>query len=210
VRIINQSDKVELKEIGFLNALKIFFWDNVFFGYPIIKYLITKLPITNYQLPITNYQKMIKTITFLLILFILPFQLYAIDRNPIEFADAEQEKRYQALIEEYRCVVCQNQSVADSNAELAQDVRNLVRNKILAGQTDQQITEFLVERYGDFVLYNPPLEPKTYPLWWGPLVLVLLAFIVLIYSIRRHIKTTTTPPTLSDEERNKVKQVLGE
>ncbi len=145
-----------------------------------------------------------KKIIFLLL--IIPIQLYAVDKNPTEFADVEQEKRFLNLIDELRCVVCQNQSVADSNAELAQDVRDLVRNKILEGQTDQQITDFLVERYGDFVLYNPPLKPKTYVLWLGPLVLVLLAFIVFIYFIRSHAHST--PSTLTEKERNIIKQVL--
>lgn len=149
-----------------------------------------------------------KRTSFFFILFILPFHLYAVDKNPIEFTDSEQEQRYHALTQILRCVVCQNQALADSNAELAQDLRDLVRNKIIEGQTDQQITDFLVERYGDFVLYNPPLQPKTYVLWWGPLVLVLVAFIVLLYFIRRHAKTTATPPTLTEEERDKIKQAL--
>jgi cytochrome c-type biogenesis protein CcmH len=148
-------------------------------------------------------------ITFILILLTLSFNLYAVDSNPTEFDNPDQEKRYQELIEELRCVVCQNQAVADSNAELAQDIRELVRNQIREGQTDQQITDFMVERYGDFILYNPPLKPKTYVLWLGPLVLVLIAFIVLVYFIRRHAQTTATPPTLTDEERNKITQVLS-
>ncbi|HID99546.1 MAG TPA: cytochrome c-type biogenesis protein CcmH [Thiotrichaceae bacterium] len=147
---------------------------------------------------------------FVLILLILPFKLYAVDKNMIEFDTSQQETRFSELTKELRCVVCKNQSVADSNAELAQDVRNLVRNKILEGQTDQQITHFLVERYGDFVLYNPPLQPKTYVLWVGPLVLLLIALIVLIYFIRRHAVTTAVPPSLTEEERNKIKHVLGE
>jgi cytochrome c-type biogenesis protein CcmH len=147
---------------------------------------------------------MMKKIIFLLL--IIPIQLYAVDKNPIEFANVEQEERFSNLINELRCVVCQNQSVADSNAELAQDVRDLVRNKILEGQTDQQITDFLVERYGDFVLYNPPLKPKTYVLWLGPLVLVLLAFFVFIYFIRSHARSTQS--TLTEKERNTIKQVL--
>jgi cytochrome c-type biogenesis protein CcmH len=145
-----------------------------------------------------------KKIIFLLL--IIPIQLYAVDKNPIEFANVEQEERFSNLINELRCVVCQNQSVADSNAELAQDVRDLVRNKILEGETDLQITDFLVDRYGDFVLYNPPLKPKTYVLWLGPLVLVLLAFIVFIYIIRSHAQST--PSTLTEKERNIIKQVL--
>ncbi|MEK8016900.1 MAG: cytochrome c-type biogenesis protein [Candidatus Parabeggiatoa sp.] len=147
---------------------------------------------------------------FVLILLILPFKLYAVDKNMIEFDTSQQETRFSELTKELRCVVCKNQSVADSNAELAQDVRNLVRNKILEGQTDQQITHFLVERYGDFVLYNPPLQPKTYVLWVGPLVLLLIALIVLIYFIRRHAVTTAAPSSLTEEERNKIKHVLGE
>jgi len=144
----------------------------------------------------------------ILVLLIFPIHLYAVDKNPIEFADAEQEKRFSELIEELRCVVCQNQSVADSNAELAQDVRDIVRNKIREGQTDEEITNFMVERYGDFVLYNPPLKPKTYVLWLGPLVLVLIGLIVLVYFIRRHTQITSMPPTLTEEERHKIKQVL--
>jgi len=152
-----------------------------------------------------------KITVFLMFYYIfLPVNLYAVDKNPIEFTNAIQEEHYQKLIEELRCVVCQNQAVADSNAELAQDIRDLVRNKILEGQTDQQITDFLVERYGDFVLYNPPLKPKTYVLWWGPLVLVLMAFLALVYFIRHHAQSTVTPPTLTEEERNKIKQALGE
>jgi cytochrome c-type biogenesis protein CcmH len=147
---------------------------------------------------------------FILILLILPFKLYAVDKNPSEFDTPTQETRFSEITKVLRCVVCQNQSVADSNAELAQDVRNLVRNQILEGQTDQQITDFLVERYGDFVLYDPPLQPKTYVLWLGRLVLLLIALISLIYFIRRHAVTTAAPPSLTEEERNKIKHVLGE
>jgi len=141
------------------------------------------------------------------LLLILNIPIYAIDKNPINLDNAEQEARYQKLTNELRCVVCQNQSVADSNAELAQDVRNLVRNKISEGQTNQQINDFLVERYGDFVLYNPPLTEKTYILWLGPFVLMLFAFIILMYFIRRQAKAKSV--TLTDAERDKLNQALG-
>ncbi len=147
--------------------------------------------------------------TLLFILLTLPFSLYAVDKNPIGFDTPEQEQQYADLIEELRCVVCQNQSVGDSNAELAQDVRDLVRTKISNGESTEQITDFMVERYGDFVLYNPPLKAKTYVLWLGPLVLVLIAFLMLVYFIRRHAQTTVTPQKLSEEERQQLKQVLG-
>ncbi len=143
-------------------------------------------------------------------LLILPFYVHAVDSNPSEFSNPEQEQRYQELINELRCVVCQNQSVADSNAELAQDVRELVRNKINDGQNDQQINDFMVERYGEFVLYNPPFNHKTYLLWVGPLFLILIAIIALLYFIRKHVHTTATEPKLTKEEQDKLKQALGE
>ncbi|MCK5716229.1 MAG: cytochrome c-type biogenesis protein CcmH [Thiomargarita sp.] len=150
-----------------------------------------------------------KKSTLIVILLSLPFSLYAVDKNPIAFETPEQEQQYSDLIEELRCVVCQNQSVGDSNAELAQDVRNLVREKIQAGETTEQITDFMVERYGDFVLYNPPLKTKTVVLWIGPIVLVLIAFLMLVYFIRRHANTTVTSPDLTDDERQKLTQALG-
>ncbi|MDM8569459.1 cytochrome c-type biogenesis protein CcmH [Thiotrichales bacterium HSG1] len=143
-------------------------------------------------------------------LLIFSFCAYAVDNNPTEFSNPEQEQRYQELIKELRCVVCQNQSVADSNAELAQDVRNLVRKKIDEGQNDQQISAFMVERYGDFVLYDPPLNSKTYILWGGPLLLILIAIITLLYLVRKHVRTTSSTLDLTDEEQAKIKQALGE
>lgn len=144
-----------------------------------------------------------------LLLLLLPLTVFAIDKHPVEFTNATQATRYQKLIDEFRCVVCQNQSVADSNADLAQDVRDLVRNMVLQGKTDQQISDFLVERYGDFVLYNPPVKPITYLLWAGPLALLLIAVGFLIYLIRRHTIQTAQPPTLTEEEQQKIQQLLN-
>lgn len=148
-----------------------------------------------------------KKLAFLLLL--LPLTVFAIDKHPIEFTNPSQAARYQKLIDEFRCVVCQNQSVADSNADLAQDVRDLVRNMVLQGKTDQQISAFLVERYGDFVLYNPPVKPVTYLLWVGPVVLLLIAVGFLISLIRRHAARTAQPPTLTEEEQQKIQQLIN-
>ncbi len=90
------------------------------------------------------------------------------------FSDATQQARYEALTHELRCLVCQNQSVADSNADLAADLRRQVREMMAAGQTDQQIKSFMTERYGDFVLYEPPLTARTWLLWGAPVLLLLL------------------------------------
>ena len=150
-----------------------------------------------------------KFLLILLSVILLSYFVYAVDKNSITFANPDQESRYQHLTTELRCVVCQNQSVADSNAELAQDIRDLVRNKIIAGQSDEQITGFLVERYGDFVLYNPPIKTKTYLLWLGPLILLLVGLVGLGYFIRRHVRTTAISPSLTAAEQQKIKQLLG-
>jgi len=89
--------------------------------------------------------------------------------------DPKVEARLVVLAEELRCLVCQNESLASSNAELAEDLRREVRKLIRDGMTDAQIKIYLVERYGDFVLYRPPVKPMTWPLWFGPFVLLFLA-----------------------------------
>ena len=99
-------------------------------------------------------------------------------------ADPVTEKRLQALSEELRCLVCQNQNIADSNAELAQDLRREVRSMIKAGKTDKEIIDFMVARYGDFVLYRPPVQGNTLLLWGGPIALLLLG----IFALQRYLK----------------------
>jgi cytochrome c-type biogenesis protein CcmH len=103
-------------------------------------------------------------------------------------ADPVAEKRLQALSEELRCLVCQNQTIADSNAELAQDLRHEVRTMIKDGKTDKEIVDFMVTRYGDFVLYRPPVKGITLLLWGGPIALMLLGFFVLQRYLRQRAK----------------------
>ncbi len=98
------------------------------------------------------------------------------DRTP--FADAALEQRYQALIRETRCLVCQNQTIADSNAPLASDLRRQIRQQLADGASDADIVNYLVTRYGDFVLYRPPMKPTTWLLWSGPALLVLIGLLV--------------------------------
>jgi cytochrome c-type biogenesis protein CcmH len=99
----------------------------------------------------------------------LPPARYANEQLP----DPRQEAQAQALMEELRCLVCQGQSIADSNAELAGDMRALVRQRIAAGEKPEAVRSWLVERYGNWVSYRPPLEPATWPLWAAPLLLLL-------------------------------------
>jgi len=143
-----------------------------------------------------------------ILLLLLPITVFAIDKHPVEFSNTTQESRYQKLIDEFRCVVCQNQSVSDSNADLAQDVRDIVRKMVLQGKTDNEISAFLVERYGDFVLYNPPMKPATYLLWLGPITLLFISLLALIYMIRRHATQTAQPIELTEEETQKIQQLL--
>ncbi len=97
----------------------------------------------------------------------------------------DEEARYQALINELRCMVCQNQSIAESNATLAEDLRRQVREQIAAGRSDAEIIEFLTGRYGDYVRYRPAFKPMTLLLWLGPFVLLALAGTVALVVIRR-------------------------
>ncbi len=102
-----------------------------------------------------------------------------------QFEQAEQEQQYNRLIAELRCLVCQNQNLADSNAELAQDLRQEVYEMIQNGASDQEIINFMVARYGDFVLYRPPFKTTTAFLWVGPFIILIAGFVILLVFIRK-------------------------
>ncbi|MBY8965168.1 cytochrome c-type biogenesis protein CcmH [Algiphilus sp. NNCM1] len=102
-----------------------------------------------------------------------------------EGLSAEQRQRFHQLTTELRCLVCQNQSIAESNADLALDLKRQVRQQILEGRSDDAIRTYMRERYGDFVLYKPAVEPKTYLLWASPALLLLIALFILARRLRR-------------------------
>lgn len=106
----------------------------------------------------------------LLSLLLLPLTIAAVEVR--EFASEEQRQRYESLLNELRCLVCQNQSLADSDADLAKDLRNEVYDIIQSGKSEAEAIRFLTDRYGDFVLYRPPLKPITLLLWGGPVLLL--------------------------------------
>jgi len=110
------------------------------------------------------------------------------DPTPLQFKDSAEETRFHHLTSELRCVMCQNQSLADSNAQIAHDLRREVLDLMREGKSDREVKQFLVERYGEFVLYKPEVTPGTWLLWFGPLVLVLIGGIV-VWSILRRGKT---------------------
>lgn len=124
--------------------------------------------------------------------------------------DPVEHKRVLGISEQLRCLVCQNQSIADSNAELAVDLRNQVIEQINAGRTDKEIIDYMVQRYGDFVLYNPPFKASTIILWVGPVVLFLGALIAFYINVRRRKSTgADAPKALSPDEKKKAEELLG-
>lgn len=125
--------------------------------------------------------------------------------------DPVAEKRLQGLSEELRCLVCQNQTIADSNAELAQDLRREIRSMIKDGKSDQQILDFMVTRYGDFVLYRPPVKGVTLLLWGGPVLLLLIGLIALVrYLKRRAVRVAAQEAPLSADEARRADALLKE
>ncbi len=112
-----------------------------------------------------------------------------------DLSDPALNARYQALIREVRCLVCQNQTIADSNADLASDLRREIREMLESGATDNEISDFLVARYGDFVLYRPPVQPNTWVLWGGPAAMVVIGLVVFA----RVMRTRSRQPLDEDE-----------
>jgi cytochrome c-type biogenesis protein CcmH len=136
-----------------------------------------------------------------------PILLLAADAVPTE-NDPVAAARAVALSEKLRCLVCQNQTIADSNADLAQDLRRQIREQIAAGKSDTEIVDYMVARYGDFVLYQPPLKPTTLLLWAGPALLVVIGFVVLARIVRaRRIRPDAS--SLTTEERELAGRLLG-
>jgi cytochrome c-type biogenesis protein CcmH len=134
------------------------------------------------------------------------FAAYANEAIPLA-EDPVVEQRLISIAEELRCLVCQNESLAGSRADLANDLRREVRTLIKAGKSDAEIKEFLVSRYGDFVLYRPQIKPVTWLLWFGPLLLLIGAIWLLVNIIRRN-QTQQDTPVLDAEQRAKAQALL--
>lgn len=140
---------------------------------------------------------------FFIVIFLLVISFTALAQKtgvqePLVFASQQQQERFNKLTEELRCLVCQNQNLADSDAPLAHDLRREVHEMVLAGRTNEQIKQFLVTRYGDFVLYRPPVQKNTYLLWLGPLVLLLIGALILRSSISKRSALLETDKETKD------------
>lgn len=124
-----------------------------------------------------------------------------------EFTNTEQEQIYNSLVSELRCLVCQNQTIADSNADLAKDLRMKVYQMLQQGKTKQDIIDFMTQRYGDFVLYRPPLKAKTSLLWFAPVLFFLFGLLLLWSFIRKRKKTNAVvDQTVVDKIKNLMEQ----
>lgn len=142
----------------------------------------------------------------MLLKFVLPLLLavtlapaFAREAAPAA-ADPEAEARLMTLSSELRCLVCQNQTIADSNAELAVDLRNEIREKIQAGESDAEIKDFMVARYGDFVLYRPPVQATTLLLWVGPFLLLALGGGILVFNLKQRRQRAAEPELSRDDQ----------
>ena len=147
----------------------------------------------------------------ILCVFLLPVGgAIAVQPNEV-LKDPELEARARNLSKDIRCLVCQNQSIDDSNAGLARDLRVLVRERLSEGDSDEQILDFLVKRYGDFVLLKPPVKASTYALWYGPIVIFVLGVIGLVVFMRgRRPTPATQPAALSEDEERRISALLDE
>lgn len=140
---------------------------------------------------------------------IMSFSALAVGVDDVRLADPAEEARAQELMKQLRCLVCQNQSIVDSDADLARDLRGIVRERIMAGDSDDQVLEFMTSRFGDWVLLKPPFDKATMVLWLSPLLLLLIGFII-IYRNQQNRKTLAIAEPLSDDEKNKINTLLSD
>ncbi|WP_299191528.1 cytochrome c-type biogenesis protein [uncultured Litoreibacter sp.] len=132
--------------------------------------------------------------------------LFAVEPDEV-LDDPVLEARARAISEDVRCVVCQNEPIDSSNAGVARDLRMIIRERLLVGDTDQEVFDFLVLRYGDYVLFNPPWKPSTYALWLGPFVILFVGFVAVVIALTR--RRTAQPASLTKAEQEKLDAMRG-
>ena len=150
---------------------------------------------------------MVGWLLLLPVMFLESWPAAAVEPNEM-LADPALEARAREIGRGLRCVVCQNESIDESNADLAHDLRVLVRERLVAGDSDEQVVQYIVDRYGDFVLLRPPMKPETYVLWASPAILLLIAAAIIAIYLRRHRGGGMAPPPLTAEEQARVDALL--
>jgi cytochrome c-type biogenesis protein CcmH len=151
---------------------------------------------------------MFKLIT-LLLLSVISSTVMAAPVETFKFESAETEKTFHKLSEELRCLVCQNQNIAESNADLAKDLRLEIYTMLTDGKSESEIVDFMVQRYGDYVLYRPPFKPMTWLLWFGPGIIFLLGLVIAV----RYLKSQSAEEedeSLSEEDIERIKNLHAE
>jgi len=148
---------------------------------------------------------MMKKWVYLLFLMFTSVQVHAAIEI-YQFEQPEHEQLYKKMIDELRCLVCQNQNLSASNAGLARDLRQQTYEMVTSGQSHQQIVDYMTQRYGDFVLYRPPVKLSTALLWFGPFILLLIGLRVLNITLKKRKELTNEP--LSDEQQSQMKHLL--
>ena len=152
-------------------------------------------------------------VRFLLIALVLAFGgTHVATAGDMDTVDQATQTRYHSLIAELRCVVCQNRSIAESDAPLAADLRDVVQRRIQAGQTNAEIKHYLVVRYGDWILYDPPIQTSTVLLWGGPFMLLAIGSLIVVTTMRRR-PISAAPATSSTDtgaDTDKLARILAE
>jgi cytochrome c-type biogenesis protein CcmH len=147
---------------------------------------------------------------FLTVLILLWSALAHAGIEARDFSSAEERDRYLMFTAELRCPKCQNQNLADSNAPIALDLRDQLYRLLREGRTDDEILDFMVTRYGEYVLYKPRVEPRTWLLWGGPALMLGGGIVVALLMLRRARARVATVPDLSEDERSRLARILGE
>ncbi|HYX30125.1 MAG TPA: cytochrome c-type biogenesis protein [Pyrinomonadaceae bacterium] len=155
--------------------------------------------------PSPNGRGTIRTAVALIAILLIGATVFAKDAQPNE--DPQIAQRMKTLTEQLRCLVCQNETLADSRADLAEDLRKQIREQIKAGKSDQEIIAYLTDRYGDFVLYKPPVKKTTYLLWFGPFLFLFVGTGVLFLFLKRRREMIEEHP-LTIEERKRAEEML--
>lgn len=144
----------------------------------------------------------------IIIVFML-FGVFSISSAELITVGPEHEERFHEILEELRCLVCQNQTLAGSNSELANDLRAEVKEMLEKGASNKEIIAFMSDRYGDFVLYKPPLKPRTFLLWFGPFILLIGGVLVALLMIRKRSKVTVVD-NLDEQAKQKLQDLLDD
>jgi cytochrome c-type biogenesis protein CcmH len=156
----------------------------------------------------TPYQRFFIPLLLLLLALATAPLPAAVTLESFTFPTKAEEQHFKDLIGQLRCLVCQNETLADSDADLAHDLRAEVYEMMKSGKSDQEVIDFLVKRYGDFVLYNPPVKPSTYLIWYGPFVLLAIAALLLVRAVGR--QRQVEEPAISEEDRKRLERLLGD